>query len=87
MIIMGSLDTHGNLNGNAYRLFYGKSRLLFNVLFQCNALYHFHDEIVNAVFFPYIVHIDDIGMHQPCRRLGLRPKLGNKIGVLGKLLF
>ncbi len=42
---------------------------------------------MDAAFLAYIIHIDDIGMHEAGSRLCLHTKLGNKILVFGKFLF
>ena len=75
MIVMGSLDSHADLNCNADSLLIGKARLFFNIFFQGNPFHQFHDNIINAVFLTDIVYIDNIWMHQSCCRLRLYPEL------------
>ncbi len=87
MIVMRCFNAHGNLDSDANRFFYGKSCLSFNIFFQGNAFHQLHDNEVDIVFFPYIVNIDDIRMHQSRRRLRFYPELGNKIRIFRKFLF
>ena len=62
MIVMCSLNAHAYLNGNADRLFIGQTGFLFDIFFQRDSLYQFHHDIIDPVFFPYIIDIYNIRM-------------------------
>ena len=87
MIIMCCLNAHTHLDGNAYCFLVRQTGLFLNVLFEGNALHQFHYNIVDSVFFPYIIDIYDIGMHQSCCRLGLNTEFGYKISILAEFLL
>ena len=87
MIVVSCLNTHGNLNGNTDRFLDGKTGFFLNILFECDTLNQFHDDIVDTVFLSDIINTDNIGMHQSCCGLCLHTEFGNKIGVFRKLLF
>ncbi len=87
MVVVGSLNAHGNLDRDADRLFNGKPGLFFNILLQSNAFHQFHDNIINIVLFAYIIDIHHIRMCQTCRRLCLHLEFGNKIRIFRKFLF
>ena len=71
MIVVGSFNTHGNLNGNTDRFLDGKPGFFLNILFECNALNQLHNDIVDAIFFSDIINTDNIWMHQSCCSLCL----------------
>ena len=75
MVVVGGFDTHAHLNGDADCLLIGQPGLPLNIFFQRDAFHQFHDDIVNVVFRPNIVYIDDVGVHEAGSRLGLDPKL------------
>ena len=87
VIIMSSFNTHAHLNGNADCLLDGQSCLFFDIFLKGNSLYQFHNNIVDSVFFPYVIYIDNIGVHQPCCRLRLNSEFGYKIGIFRKFLL
>ena len=81
VIVMGSLNPHTHLNSNADRLLDGQPCLFLDIFLKGNSLYQFHNNIVDSVFFPYVIYIDNIGVHQPCCCLRLNPEFGYKIGI------
>ena len=87
MVVMGCLNTHRNLYGNADRLLDRESRFLLNVFFQCDAFHKLHHDIIDIVILPNIIDVDDVGMHEPCSSLRLTPEFGNKICVFTELLL
>ena len=87
VVVVGRLYAHGNLNCNAHGLLDGKPGLLFNIFFKGDPLHKLHDDIMVFAFFSHIVYIDNIGMHQTCRRLRLNPKLGHKVSVFAEFLL
>ncbi len=65
--------------GSQYWLLpYGKFSFSSNIFFQGNSLYQLHDDIINAVIFPYIIYIYNIRMRQSCCSLCFRSKFRNK---------
>ena len=72
--IVGRLNAHGHLNGNAGRLPDGQLALALDIIFEGNALHQFHNDIVDAVLIADIVHIYHVGMGQTGCRLGLCPE-------------
>lgn len=60
MVLMCCFHTVSNLNGNADCLFIRKLSSFFNIFFQGNSLNQLHDNVVNSVFFAYIINIDNI---------------------------
>ena len=87
MVIVCRFNSHGNLNRDADGFFRGKSRFFFDIFFQRNSFHKFHYNIVNAAFFPNVIDIDDIRVHQPGRRLCLDAEFGNKILVFAEFLL
>ena len=84
---MGSLNSHTHLNGNADRLLNGKTGLSLNIFFEGDAFYQLHNDIVDAVFFPHIIYVYNIGMGKPGSRLGLHSEFGYEIGILTEFLL
>ncbi len=87
VVVVRRLDSHGNLNRNAHRLFDGKPRLLLNILLEGDSLHQLHDDIVILTLLAHIIDIDDIGVHKTRRSLCLDAELGHKIGVFAEFLF
>ena len=87
MIIMGRLNAHAHLYGNADSLLERQPGLFFDIFFEGNALHKLHDDIVNTVLLAYIIYIYNIGMHQSGSRLGLCTEFRYKIGVFAEFLL
>ena len=87
MVIVGRLNSHRHLDGNADCLLDRKPRLFLNIFLQRNAFHKLHDDIVDTAFFSYIIDIHNIRMHKSGRRLCLYPELRHKISILAKFLF
>ena len=87
VVSVGRFESHGDLQSDRDRLFIAQISLLAYVIFQCDAVHKFHDNIVNALFLTDVIDIYDIGMHQACRSLRLHPEFGYKIRVFRKLLL
>ena len=85
ILLVGRLDAPSHLDGNADGLFEVQPALLFNISLEGNTLHIFHHDIVHAVLAAYIVDIDNVGMLQTRRRLGLRAEFRHKGHVLGEL--
>ena len=71
MIVVCSLNSHTDLDGNTDCLSYRQSGFLFNIFLKGDPFYKLHHDIVNAVFLSHIVHIHYIRVHQACCRLRL----------------
>ena len=74
VIVVCSLNSHTDLDGNADCLLNRQSGLLFNIFLKGNPFYKLHHDIVNTVFLTYIVHIHYIRVHQACCRLRFNPE-------------
>ena len=87
MVVMRCLDAHACLNGDTQRLPHGQTRLFFDIFFERDAVYKFHNDVVNPVIFSDVIHIYNIRMHQTGCRLGFYPEFGYEIRIFGKFLL
>ena len=77
-VIVGGLKARRHLQGNTGGFPHCQLSLFIDVSLQRNALHQLHHDKIDTVLFSHIIHVYDIGMGQPCRRLGLHPEFGQK---------
>ena len=87
VVFVCRLKAQGNLDGDAGGLPHGQFTLPCDIILQGNALYQFHDDIVNAIVLPYVIDIYHIGMSQPRGRLRLLAELRDEILIFAELRF
>ncbi len=87
VVVMGSLYSHADLNGYADGLLHRKPCFLFNIFFEGNPFHQLHDDIVDAVFLPHIIHIYDIRVRKARRRLSFHSEFRYEICIFAELLF
>src|SRR5699024_9050505 len=86
-VVMGGLQSHGNLDGDTGGLLNGKLAFLGNIFLKGNTLDQFHDNIVNAVVVAHVKYIYDIRVRQTGSRLGFAAEFPYKGRILPEFLF
>ena len=86
-LVVGGSQAHSDLNRYTGRLTDGKLSFFDDVFLQGNAFHEFHDDVVIALIFSYIINIDNIWVGQAGCGLCLSPELGNECAVALKLRF
>ena len=85
--LMCGFQSQRNLDRNTGCFPYGKFSFSCNIVFQGNALYQLHNDIVNAVILPNVIDIYHIRMRQTCCGLCFLSEFGNKAFVLAEFRF
>ena len=83
-MIVGCLQSHGNLDCNTGRLFNRKLSFFCNIFLQGDSLYQFHDNVINAFIIAYVKYINNIRMCQSGCCLSLASEFPDKGFVLPK---
>ena len=86
MVCMGSFHTLGYLNRYPYSFFKFQFAFSLNKFLKSYAFNKFHDYIMQAFIFSYIIYINYIRMRKSRRRLSLSSELHNKI-LVGAVFF
>ena len=83
--VVGGLQSQRHLDSDAGGLADTQLALSGDVILQGDSFHQLHDNIVNSIVLPHIVHINDIGMGEAGRRLGLPLELVHKVCISAEL--
>ena len=81
IIVMSHFQTHGNLYSDTCGFLDGHPAFSLNIIFQSNAFYKLHHNIMISGFLPYIIYIYNIRMCKACCRLRFFFKFADKIFI------
>ena len=81
LMLMRHGERGSHLFGDIRRAVRIERSLFLDDVGKWSALDEFHDDVVDVALFAYVVHVDDIGMHETRRDLGFPAEALDEHGI------